>query len=38
MCMDEYTKRNDPVWEVASNVGDIKFLLDNNFNAVKIDK
>jgi hypothetical protein len=38
MCMDEYTKRNDPVWEAASNVGDIKFLLDNDFDAVKIDK
>jgi hypothetical protein len=27
MCMDEYTKRNDPVWEMASDHGDVKFLL-----------
>ena len=37
MCMDEYTKRNDPVWEAASNGGDVKFLLENDFDAVKID-
>ena len=38
MCMDEYTKRGDPVWEAASNKGDVQFLLDNGFDAVKIDK
>ena len=37
MCMDEYTKRNDPIWEAASNGGDVKFLLENDFDAVKID-
>jgi alpha-galactosidase len=36
MCMDEYTKRNDPVWEEASDRGDVKFLLENDFDAVKI--
>ena len=36
-CMDEYTKRSDPAWEVASDHGDVKFLLENNFDAVKID-
>jgi|EP01047_Picozoa_sp_COSAG01_P024063 hypothetical protein len=25
--MDEYTKRNDPAWEMASDHGDVKFLL-----------
>ena len=38
MCMDEYTKRADPKWEAASNKGDVQFLLDNGFDAVKIDK
>jgi alpha-galactosidase len=33
MCMDEYTKRNDPVWERASDLGDVKFLLENGFGA-----
>ena len=37
MCCDEYTKANDPTWELKSNHGDIKFLIENDFDAVKID-
>lgn len=37
MCMDSYTKAGDPAWQDKCNKGDVQFLLDNDFDSVKID-